>query len=185
LDDEAVLPSFAQVRGLVEANFAAHRDRKTGDIISKEDVRPLFVQLKRMGWAIADEEEILEKLLDANDPLVQMLRTPGGQKFMRKVSGYKLIYDRLDRISHEAGGKRLIHDLARLPDGERYARASTRRGVPDLIDLLPKQGSGRKRRVKDYDKPTERIYTVDGLLKQLETSHAAAVRDQRAEKTRR
>ena len=95
---------------------------------------------------------------------------------MRRVSGYKLIYDRLDRIAHESGGQRLIRDLIKLPDGARYARWSPGRGVPGLVDFLPKNRSGKTRTVKDYTKPTGKIYTQKQLLERLEESYIADFR---------
>ena len=45
-------------------------------------------------------------------------------------------------------------------------------GVPDFLDLLPKNSSGRVRTIKDYDKPTGRIYTEEELLRRLNRSLA-------------
>jgi len=176
---EEQLPSFDMVRGIVEPHFSAQRDYRSGDIISKRDVQPLFSQLESLGWKVSDQEEILSEMLDGGSPVVQTLRTRAGRKFMRKVSGYRLIYDRLDRISREPGGRRLVADLVKLPDGERYAKMVPRRGAPGMLEFLPKSGSGKRRRITDYKKPTGRIYTAGGFLERLEKSYAKAVRESR------
>ena len=173
-----VLPEWAAVRDVTNSFFAEQHDRQPGDILSKADAQPLFSELNRRGWKVADQQEILAQMLGENDLVVRVLRTAEGRRFMRKVSGEKLIYDRLDRIARESGGPQLIEDLVKLPNGERYARTKPARGDPNLLDLLPKTGSGKRRQIKDYDRPTGRIYTVDDLLKRLEESHA------RAKKTR-
>ena len=90
---------------------------------------------------------------------------------MRKVAGQERIYDRLDRISQVAGGESLLQGLVRLPDGERYTMRNPPRGRPDLLELLPKDGSGKTRTIKDYGKPTGQIYTEADLVERLAASH--------------
>ena len=60
-----------------------------------------------------------------------------------------------------------MRDLMKLPDAARYAKIDTGRGVPDMIDFLPKSGSSKTRRVKDYKKPTGKLYTFNDLFKYL------------------
>jgi hypothetical protein len=171
---KAVMPDFSAVRAMLETHFQQERDYRAGDMISRGQVAPLIERLKKLGWTIAESQLILDKMLNDGDFLVRTLRTSPGKAFMRKVSGDKLIYDRLDRISREAGGQALIRDLVKLPDAERYASMHTARGVPDLLDLLPKDRSGKRRTIKDYDKPTGRIYTAATLVSELEGAYAKA-----------
>src|SRR6185503_17441521 len=106
--------------------------------------------------------------------VVRTLRSAAGKKFMRQVSGRELMYDRLDRISEVSGGTLLIQDLVKLPNGERYAKPMSGGGVPDLLDLLPKNASGQTRRIRDYHKPTGRFYTVSDLVAGLKESYRKA-----------
>jgi hypothetical protein len=88
------------------------------------------------------------------------------------VCGFDLIYDRLDRVSQVAEGQRTIDALVKLPDGEKYSlpKKQTPKGVPDFLDLLPKHGSGKVRTIKNYDKPTGRVYTEGDLVRRLTRS---------------
>lgn len=165
------LPSYGEVQGIVDQHFGSQRQLRSGDIISQGEVASLFSTLEVAGWKVKDRDELLNRILSANDPLIDILRSPDGTKFMRQVSGDKLIYDRLDRIVQEPGGERLLTDLIKLPDAARYAKQNPQPGVPDLEDFLPKGRSGKARHVKDYDKATKKIYTVFDFEKALRESY--------------
>lgn len=173
-NDRPELPDFSQVRGTIEQVFAGDAQFRRGDLISRRQVELILGELQRLDWEVEDGDEILGDVLPDGASVVTTLRSAKGRKFMRQVSGFKLIYDRLDRISQESGGRQLLQDLVKLPDAARYARYVTGGGVPDLEGFLPKKRDGKTRRVKDYDKPTGRIYTIDQLVKRLKESHDAA-----------
>jgi hypothetical protein len=157
----------ARLEQIAQEFFAGQRDWRAGDLISQAEVQRLFAEIKRQGETVPGEKEMLALVLSGSDVLVRTLGTPEGRKFMRKVSGEQLIFDRLDRIARAPGGAQMLRDLVKLPDGERYAKYKTKRGVPDLLDLLPKDGSGKRRQIKDYDRPTGRIYTAEQLMRAL------------------
>lgn len=163
------LPSFSEISAITDAHFAQQSNWQPTRLVTQSEVRPLLVKFDRAGWTIDDQDELLRKFLSAGDPVVRILRSSDGKKFAKQVSSYKLIYDRLDRIATEQGGQRLLVDLMKLPDAKRFAKQETTPGVPDLIDFLPKDRSGKTRRVKDYDKPTGKIYVVADLKKELQT----------------
>ena len=171
------LPPLSKVKQVIDHHFAEMPGYRRGDIIAKGDVQPLFAQLKQLGWVVADRQAIEKQLLADSHAVVTTLRTQSGRRFMRKVSGNGGIYDRLDRISRESGGKQLIRSLVKLPDGERYAKSKSARGVPGMLEFLPKKGSSKSRKVADYDKPTGQIYTVDQLTQRLEESYARAKKE--------
>jgi hypothetical protein len=166
------LPKFDKVAGLVQRHFASLPDYQTGDIIAKSDVQPIFKKIESLGWEVRDEKAILERVPAGQDFLVRQLRSKQGKDLMRQVSGYPLIYDRMDRISQQTGGEQLLRDLPKLPDAHK--------AVAHLVDFLPKTGSSRTPHVKDYDKATGRIYTQKQLLHQLEQAYQLA--QQKAEK---
>ncbi|MBP86941.1 MAG: hypothetical protein CMJ64_09515 [Planctomycetaceae bacterium] len=58
-----------------------------------------------------------------------------------------------------------------MPHAARYAKQVTGPGVPDLVEFLPKERDGKTQRVKDYDKPTKKIYTLDQLEKRIRKSY--------------
>ncbi len=164
-------PEYARVRSIIEARLLAQPDFRRSDLISRGDVASALREVEALGWKDVSRSEVISQMLDDGEFLVRELRSPQGRTFMRRVADYRLIYDRLDRVSRAPGGHALIHDLIKLPDGHRYARMETPPGVPSLTDLLPKGLSGKTPRIKDLDKPTGRVYTLDELLRRLETSH--------------
>lgn len=179
-ENTKVLPSFAAIQAIVEQHFAAQRQFRSGDIICQSDVLSLFPRFEAAGWKVEDRDALIKKMLPASDPLIGILRSANGVKFMGEVSNEKLIYDRLDRIAQEPGGQRLLTDLVKLPNAARYAKMKTEPGVPDLEDFLPKGRSGKARHVKDYDKPSEKVYTVDDFKKALQKSYSLAQRNVRS-----
>lgn len=173
-DDPVVLPPFQAVQRTVEVFFSEQRDRQPRDLIAHSEVEQVLQAVKTLGWDVADKQEILKQSLSNEHVLVKTLRSPAGRRFMHSVSGRELMYDRLDRISQVSGGSRLIQDIVKLPNGERYAKPRSGGGVPDLLDLLPKNASGQTRRIKDYDKSTGQIYTVTDLIDRLSESYRHA-----------
>jgi hypothetical protein len=172
--DENSLPEMVEVQRAIDAGKASLRGIPTRALISRTEAEVIFQHLEAAGWKVADKNEILSTLLPAGSPLVATLRSPRGREFDAQVAGYELIYDRLDRISREPGGERLLRDLVKLPDAARYAKQVTKPGVPDLVGLLPKDRSGKTRRVEDYDKPTKKIYTLEQLEKRIRESYDRA-----------
>ena len=165
-------PSFSAIEKIVVQRLAEKKEYQPGDVISRTDVKIVFEDLGTAGWQPRDRKKIEEDLLDDGSSLVRTFKNAEGRRFMRKVADYGLIFDRLDRVSRVSGGERMLQDLVKLPDGEKYAKKKTPNGVPDMLDLLPKSASGKKRSIKDYDKPTGRIYTEADLLKRLKRSYA-------------
>ena len=163
---ESTYPSWEQVQSEVKAHFGKIKDYRSGDLISQQEVRPIFSELENMGWKVSDETEILSLVLPQDHFLIQQMRTKWGKPRMRRIATKKLIFDRLDRISQADGGQQLIHDMAKLPDAE---KAGYR-----MPDLLPKKADGRTRKIKSYDKPTGQIYTEQDLLNRLQISYSAA-----------
>jgi len=149
------------------------------EIVTQRDVLPLVAALEAKGM-VFDRQEFLEKVLDDGSSLVRLLRTPDGRKFIGATSNNTLMLDRLDRLTAERGGERMLRDLMKLPDAAKYAKLNTTPGVPDMVDFLPKSRSAKTRRVKDYKKPTGKLYTmnavIDYLAKQVSQPRAASSR---------
>ena len=164
--------SVQEVQQIVADYFSRQADYLPGDVITQSDVAAVLKNLAAAGSQPPDHQQILASTLPDNNAVVSALRTKRGRRFMRKVSGYESIYDRMDRLSQVSGGQRTIDAIVRLPDGEKYAlpKKNTPNGVPDFLDLLPKNASGKVRSVKDYDKPTGRIYTEADLIRRLNRS---------------
>jgi len=160
--DQISIADFKRVVGA----FVAQGNVSTNEVISQRDVLPLFSALERRGM-ILKRKALLELIPQDQSPLVRLLRSPHGRKFIGQTAGNELMFDRLDRIANEPGGERLLRDLMKLPDAARYAKMDTGPGVPDLIDFLPKSRSSKTRRIKDYKKPTGKLYTLDSVIDYL------------------
>lgn len=175
-EEKQALPSFSSASAVVDRYFSQQRDYVPSDLISQRDVQSVLASLKSAGWKVADKDQILKRVLPDGDFLVTLLGSKSGRQFARKSASDPLLYDRLDRLAQEAGGKELLESLVKLPDGERYAKSKPQRGALSMLEMLPKGKSGKARKVADYDRPTGRIYTQEQLLKQLRKSHEQAVK---------
>lgn len=167
LSDEPNL-SPAQVKQVLSRHFSQRDDYRSGDLITRDDTKKVVAALSAAGWNVPQAGKLIEDSLPANSVLVRSLSTKTGKRFMRRVAKERLIYDRLDRVARVSGGPALLRDLPKLPDGYRYAKMDRPRAVPGLLELLPKSGSGKRRTIKNYDKPTSRIYTEKDLADRLE-----------------
>lgn len=174
-NDVVSLPPFEDVEQVVDRYYVSQKDFRPTDLISQRDAQAIFDQLKRIGWDVADQKQITSQVLPDNHFLIQLLRSPAGKKFMRKTSSFGLIYDRLDRVSMQPGGRQLITDLIKLPNSEQFAKQKTTQGDPDLVALLPKDILGNNQQIANYSKPTGKIYTQSDLLDRLKTSHKLAL----------
>jgi len=174
------LPSFKQVQQAVLSRFATLPDYQPHDLITRGQVEPLFGHFERLGWKVADREEILAQVPSESDFLPRQLSTPTGRKFMRQIAGYPNAYDRLDRLSQLPHGKQTIRDLVRGPGGAKMIKYMTESaGGGELGKLLSNAPRGR-----EFNKATDRIYTVEKLLTRLEKSHQAAQKARRSERKR-
>jgi hypothetical protein len=161
-------PPWKEIEVQLDDLFADLEGWEQHDLVSRRQVKAVLDELQQLFGELPDADALLEDTLDDQDFLVVQLTSPAGRRFMRSVSEEKLIYDRLDRIAREAGGPALIRNLIRLPDGEVFVRSSRAATVPGLLELLPKRGNGKSRRVRDFDKPTGKIYTAEHLKGRLQ-----------------
>jgi hypothetical protein len=159
--------SFSKIEQVVVDHFRAIPDYQPGTIITRSQVEPVLRKLDRLGWPVADRNEILDRVLADDDWLVQELRTSDGRKFASHIAGQAQGYDRLDRLTRLANGRRIVRDLIHGPGGYRMIEYMTQsRGGRALGRMLSKAPNGA-----DFNQPTGRIYTLDALLAQLNNSH--------------
>ncbi|MBN2476773.1 MAG: hypothetical protein JXB62_19340 [Pirellulales bacterium] len=170
-NEEKPLPPFEDIRETVSRHFSMLPDYQPGDILAQSEVEPLFVQLDRMGWSVADSKTLVNRVPPDGDFLVRQLRTPEGRKFMRQISPYPGAYDSLDRMRWLPNGQRtvynLIHQSDRGGDVIKYLRTTEDGKRAERL-------MGEKPTSPDYNKPTGRIYTAEMLLDRLEEGYAKA-----------
>ena len=164
-------PSWQQVTQIVNSTLGERKGYQAGDLITRSDAQRVFRSLANANWRPTDQKQILSDTLSDGDVLVRILSSQRGVVFMRKVGSDKLAFDRMDRVSRAPGGQRMLTDIARLPDGEKLAKMRRPHGVPGFLELLPKDSSGKTRTIKDYRKPTGRVYTGEQLLARLKMSY--------------
>jgi hypothetical protein len=160
----------AQLKAVVSTHFENKQDFENGDLIGQADARDMLASLEKLGWKVSDGEKILQQMLPSDHIIAKTFASTQGRNFMRKVDGYQLIYDRLHRTAELPGGKALVRDIVKLPNGEIYAKMKPVPGNPNFTDLLPKGRNGKTPTPRDFDKPTGYIYTVGELVKRLEQS---------------
>lgn len=164
------LPSFDKVDAVVQRHFATLPGYEVGDLISRNQAKPVFQSIDRLGWKVADESVILNSVLSDSNYLVQEFRTPAGQQFMRKVAGTPLALDRLDQLARLPGGKLMVKDFLRFPNSDLTFTDKSGFDVSQLARLQPPDSrSGIT--ASDLNKPTGRIYSVDGLVSRLRQSY--------------
>ena len=166
----ALIVSANQLREVVTAYFDKKENFEPGDLIDQGDLNQILVELEHIGWKVSDADEIKKLLLPQDHIVARTFATPKGTRFMRKVAGYQLIYDRMHRTAELPGGQALVRDIVKLPNGEIYAKMDPVPGNPTLTELLPKRRNGKTPPPTNFDKPTGYIYTIDQLRKRLEES---------------
>jgi hypothetical protein len=166
------IPSAAAVEQAVWGYFQGRRDFRAGDLITRDQVAPLLKQLQTNGLPLSDADEILETLPAADSFLVQQFGTPAGRKFMRRISAYPNVFDRLERLAALPNGEQTIRDLIRNPGGEKMVAYMTTSPAGKNVGKVMTGGPQGKL----FTVPTGRLYTVAMLLSRLEESRAAALK---------
>ncbi|MDP7020596.1 MAG: hypothetical protein QGG36_32650 [Pirellulaceae bacterium] len=165
------MPTWRHIEEFVHRYLDGLSDYKKGDLLSQGHVAKMTAHMKKMGWRVREEKRLFKDTLPDSHFLVQQLHTRHGHRFMRNVQRHPQIYSKLERISSAHGGRALVRDLLKLPDAAKYANPNRARGVPQMKDFLPKHGNSRQPQIRDYNKPTGKIYTEDQLLKRLKEMH--------------
>ncbi len=163
------LPPFEIVWKTAETELAKFPNYQPGDLISRRQVEPIFPLLKKLGWNVHDQEEILQLVPSDNEYMVVQFRTKSGRKFMRQMAKYPLGYDRIDRLGRMSMGKDNIDALIRGPDGYKMIQYMTEtpygKNMGNMLSQAPKG--------KGFNDPTGRLYTADSLMLRLQQSYEA------------
>lgn len=164
-------PSLAVVKSVVEQHLRTIQDYSSGDLISRSDVEAIFNELIDRGFPVNDiAEGLYDDFVPENSFLNQTLRTEAGRKFMRKVSGLPLAYDRLERLSWIPAGQDILRELIAKPDGAGLFKTMLEpAGLEATVRYLESDPRG-----KNYALPTGHIHTAEELLKRLEEKYPEA-----------
>ncbi|HUY32061.1 MAG TPA: hypothetical protein VMV69_04710 [Pirellulales bacterium] len=171
-------PKFSAVSEVVQRQLQSDRNYRSGDLISRGELEPIFKELAELGWKPADRAEIEKQLLAKSDFLVRELRTNNGRAFMRQVARYPDGYGRLDHLADLSDGKLIIRRLINGPDGYKLLEyLTTAPGGRKMGAMLSQAPHG-----KNFNRSTGRIYTAEQLLERLKSSHAEAEKARAAKK---
>lgn len=166
------LPRFQVVEKATRGYFAKLKGYRSGELLARNQVGPLFVRLKQLGWQVKERDQIAARLLSENDSLVRQLRSSGGRRFMQKIAKMPGVYDRLDQLRKMPYGSRRLHEWMSSPGGDKLLKyMTTTRGGKALSKQIARGRNGH-----GFGKSTGRLYTDRDLLMAIKTSYEAELR---------
>ncbi|MGD9646391.1 MAG: hypothetical protein AB7U73_11820 [Pirellulales bacterium] len=161
------LPRFADIEAVVEGHFEG-LDMDPRDLVTQDDVKPVFAKIKAAGWQVPDPDEIL-KMVPANDEpwVVELRSSKAGQRFARQVGRYPAGFDKVDRMCRMPHGLTQLSGLIYNPAGWKYiAYLTISPGGHNLGEMVSRAPKG-----KHFNSRTGRIYTQGELLARLRESY--------------
>lgn len=164
-------PELSEVLKITRDYFAEVKGYQSGDLLTRNQVKPLFRELQQAGWKVKAEKGILKRMHAKTDFLAAQLSTPKGIRFMRKISKMPGGYDRLDHLLAMPYGKRRIKEFINSPGGYTMIEyMTTTKGGKNLGKYLSQTKTG-----KGFNQPTHRIYTEQQLLDVLKQAYETEV----------
>lgn len=161
------VPPLDVVMQMIEEYFTGRKGYKSGDMLTRGQIKPLFSELRQAGWSVKAENEILKRLHADTDFLAAQLSTPKGVIFMRRIAQMPGGYDRLDHILIMPYGKRRISEFINSPGGYTMIEyMTTTKGGKNLGNYLSKAQNGQ-----GFNKPTPYIYTQTELTAALKQAY--------------
>lgn len=172
-------PTFAQVEKAVEKHFSTFKKYRKGDLLSQSDVAPVFDALEKLGWKVADREEILKRAPGDRELMVRILRSDPDRAFMRDSQKYPGGYDRIDHLSRLSDAETLLGRLTAGPDGYKMIDyMTTTPWGKTMGEMLSQDPNGQ-----GFNQSTGRIYTEQQLIARLKQSYAKAEKSRAKTKT--
>lgn len=163
------LPDFDKVREVVAARLSGGRSDFPDRLLTRRDVEPVFPAIAKLGWDVPDPKAFVVRFLPDNDPLARELRNPRSAEFAKSVAKLPNVYDRLDRLRRMPYGMRRIREFAGTPGGSKLLEyMTTTKGGARLERQIARGQDGR-----DFDQPTNRLYTQKDLLNELQMLYDA------------
>ena len=151
----------------------AQPPRPYAKLIVWEDISPLLDEIQKKGWSMPYARPLEAVMVKQSDFLAKFAATESGARWLNASGGSKLLLDRVERVAKMENGQRTLEDVAKIPNGSKFAGPSAKNFMPGLADLLPLKG-GRRPEIKDYNKPTGRLYTRAEVIRYMGQLHAAS-----------
>ncbi len=154
----------AQLQALVAKHLRQTPDYLPGDLLSRSQVEPIFSELIKLGLQSPQQTEgMYSRFLRDGEYLVQLLRSPQGRVFMRKVAAIPEAYDRLERLAWQPVGRTWLQELVAAENGDKlFAALTTEEGIKKVAESLSADASG-----KNFGLPTGRVHTEAELIAHL------------------
>lgn len=166
-------PSFHIVQKTVEKHLASIHDYRKGDLLSKGYVEPIFGELEKLGWKVADRAEIIKLVPGDRELLVTMLRNDESRDFMRGIENFPGGYDRVDHLSRLSDAQTLLWRLTAGPDGYKMVEyLTTAPGGEVMGEYLSQAPNG-----KNFNQRTGRIYTEVQFIAKLKQGYLHAEKE--------
>ncbi|HZZ27329.1 MAG TPA: hypothetical protein VFE46_04915 [Pirellulales bacterium] len=164
------LPSWDQVEKVVAQQLNSLADYQPGDVLSRNEVDPMFDRFTRLGWTVNDRLEIVSLVPGDSEAIVRQFRSAAGKKFMRQINRDPMGYSRVDQLDHVTLGPETVDALITSNDG--YKK------ILNLGTSTPRQNQSwmiaPSLRGTNFNASTGRIYTAEELLSRLKKSYEMA-----------
>ena len=157
-------PSLQELKKIARRQLSTQSELSKGDLVTQSTARKVVVTLRKHGWAIKNESELLGKILPDNDFLVQQFVDKKGREFLRRIENLPGGIDRVDRLARMPQGRANVNALIRkIPNGSDWiaAMTTTRRGK-----ILGKRLSNAPTGT-NFNLPTGRIYQFNDFAKEI------------------
>ncbi|MGC3968225.1 MAG: hypothetical protein QM775_12895 [Pirellulales bacterium] len=152
-----------QVEELVSRHLRANVLYAPGDLISQDDVEPIFNELIESGYRSPDTESLYDSFLPDRDPFIKLMRTPEGRMFMRSIAKLPGSFDRLERLSWSETGRKLLDEMIHSNQGKRaFEHILSDEGSKVVENMLAKDPRGQNFRL-----PTGKVHTANELIDHL------------------
>ncbi|HZZ71059.1 MAG TPA: hypothetical protein VFE24_02335 [Pirellulales bacterium] len=150
---------------VVKRTLSQNVDYRPGDLISQNEIEPIVDELLNLGVRPADNEELYDAILTANDHLVVLFQAPGSRAFIREAAKTPGAYDALERLGWTAAGREMLDQLIANPDGQKmFQTLMTPAGSAKFQELVKNDPRGR-----NFGLPTGRVHTADDFIQRLQS----------------
>jgi len=161
-------PAWPVIEKAIRGKQPQEKGYQPGDLITRQEGTAILKELKRIKWPITPDTQITDRMLPKNDEMLRLLRSKRGLDFMRNISRFPGGYDRLDKMRGLPDGSKRLREIVTEPGGSKLIEyLATTRGGRNMGRQLSRGGQ------RDFNAPTNRIYTIDDLIAALQTIYQA------------
>lgn len=156
---EKKISKVEDVKQIISLHFQSTSSYIPGDLITDQQVKPLFTDFAKSGWEIDNQDEILKRVTKSGSFMDRTMNQGNGRKFFRSISRHKNGIDRVERMSKLKTGRSSIDRLInKIPNGSDFIKAlATTQHGKIFGQIHQSKGS------KNFNNSTGKIYTEKQL----------------------